>query len=89
MTRLRDKKKKERYKLDPEYRAKCLQRAKAFAERMSKDPVYSKIVALRKDICRLRSSKQDRLKHIEILDKKIFVRGVKLSKLERQWRESR
>lgn len=62
---------KELYHSSPEARARVLARNMAYQERNKKDPEFTRLTLLRKRICKVRKSYQDRLAHAERLFKRL------------------
>lgn len=81
--------KRNRYREDPDYRAKIIARAAATHARHSGDPDYRRLVRLRKDIYQVRESLTARLEHAARLEKRLLRLNDERLKVEARWKARR
>lgn len=74
------------YRTRPEWRRKRLESVKERHARLSKDPMYRRLVALRKDIHRVRESLEARQEHAARLEKRLVKLAREKQKVEQQWK---
>jgi hypothetical protein len=74
------------YRTSAEYRQKAIDRSAKYNAANSSDPDYCRLVQLRKDIHRLRDSRDARLKHAANLDARIVVLARELVKVHAKWK---
>jgi len=80
---------KQRYRNDPEYRAKAIADVKARHEFNSQLPAYKKLVKCRKQLYNLRRSVEYHLHKAELFERRIFAHLKKKELLEREYKLSK
>lgn len=77
---------RQKYKVDPEYRAQVIAAVKARHEKMKVNSTYRKLVASRKRICGLRNSIDLQMRRIEKTEERLKLALKYKEKLEKLWK---